>query len=324
MIISRTPVRVSFFGGGTDFPDFYEEEGGCVLSTAINKYVYVVLYDRYDPATIKVAYTKTEIVGRVNDLHHELVREALTMAGIDNGVEVVTLADIPSEGSGLGSSSALTVGLLNVFFSYLQRPMHPEELAERACRIEIDILGRPIGKQDQYITALGGMRFIEFRADGKVAAEQITLSHSQERAFFDNFLLFDLRQRLGGQKILSTQRSNVAANRPVLREMRAIAHRGLDLLTSGRCDEFGELLHTGWELKKRLAPGISTGEIDAWYARARAAGALGGKVAGAGGGGFLLLYAPRDRQSQVRTALGDLREVPFRFEPTGTRIVLNM
>ncbi len=324
MIISRTPVRVSLFGGGTDFPGFYEEEGGCVLTTAINKYVYVVLYGRYDPSTIKVAYTKTEIVGRSNELQHELVREALNMAGIENGVEVVTLADIPSRGSGLGSSSALTVGLLNAFFSYLQRPMHPEELAERACQIEIDVLRHPIGKQDQYITALGGMRFIEFRADGKVAAEQITLSHSEERAFFDNFMLFDLRQRRGADEILSAQRSNVSQNRSLLRDLKALAHSGLDLLVSGRYDEFGHLMHAGWELKKRLAPGISTSEIDARYERAQAAGAYGGKVTGAGGGGFLLLYAPRDRQRQVREALHDLREVPFRFEPAGTRIVLNM
>lgn len=315
---------MSFFGGGTDFQDFYEGEGGCVLTTAINKYVYVVLYNRYDAPTIKVAYTKTEIVGKVNDLQHELVREALNMAGIQHGVEVVTLADIPSVGSGLGSSSALTVGLLNAFFSYLQRPLHPEQLAERACQIEIDILRHPIGKQDQYITALGGMRFIEFRASGAVDAEQIPLSHSEERALFDNVLLFDLRQRRGAEEILSAQRSNVSANRSVLRELRAVAHRGLDLLVSGQYDEFGELLHTGWALKKRLAPGITTSEIDAWYDRARAAGALGGKVTGAGGGGFLLLYAPRDRQGHVREALGDLREVPVRFEPTGTRIVLNM
>lgn len=318
-------MRPSFFGGGTDFPDFYAGEGGCVLSTAINKYVYVVLYDRYDPSTIRVGYTKTEIVGRANEIRHELVREALRMAGIESGVEIATLADIPSGGSGLGSSSALTLGPLNAFFAHQQRPLHPEELADRACQIEIDdVLGRPIGKQDQYITALGGMRFIEFRPDGKVTAEQIALSHSQERAFFDNFLLFDLRQRVGGEEILSTQRANIAVNRPVLREMRAVAHRGLDLVASGRCDEFGDLLHAGWELKKRLAAGISTSEIDAWYARARAAGALGGKVAGAGGGGFLLLYAPRDRQGQVRNAMDGLREVPFRFEPTGTRIVLNM
>lgn len=324
MIISRTPVRVSFFGGGTDFQDFYQEEGGCVLATAINKYVYVVLYKRYDSSTIKVAYTKTEIVGTAYDLQHELVREALSLAGIQTGVEVVTLADIPSQGSGLGSSSALTVGLLNVFFSYLQRPMHPEVLAERACQIEIGVLRHPIGKQDQYITALGGLRFIEFRANGGVAAESIPLSHSEERSFFDNLLLFDLRQRRRAEEILNAQRSNMSANRSVLRELRAVAYRGLDLLVSGQYDEFGDLLHTGWELKKRLAPGISTSEIDAAYDRARAAGALGGKVTGAGGGGFLLLYAPRDRQGQVREALGDLREVPFRFEPAGTRIILNM
>jgi D-glycero-alpha-D-manno-heptose-7-phosphate kinase len=322
MIITQTPLRISFAGGGTDFQDFYKREEGCVLSTAINKYVFVIVKERFDQK-IRVGYTRTEMVDHVSELHHELVREALRLTSVEKQIEIATMADIPTEGTGLGSSSSVTVGVLNALHHYLGAPKEPMTLAREACQIEVEILGKPIGKQDQYIAATGGLQFIRFRSDGTVVAEQVKLSDSVNRVLNDSLMLFWTNTSRKAETILSEQRDNIQSRMEVLRGLKQLAFEARILLEQGSLDEFGYTLHRGWELKKQMAGKISNNQIDELYAAARKAGALGGKITGAGGGGFLLLYCPREKQECVRTALSGLRELPFDLERDGTKVIFN-
>lgn len=322
MIITQTPLRISFLGGGTDFPDYYEREGGCVLSATIDKYIYVIIKQRFD-AKIRVGYTSTEMVDTLDEVQHDLVRESLRRTGITCQVEVDTMGDIPSEGSGLGSSSTVTVGCLNAMYSYMGEPKDPERLAREACEIEIGALGRPIGKQDQYAAALGGLRFIEFGRDGQVRSERIALSDAGWRHLNESLLLFWTGISRSSSSVLTEQKHNVAERLPTLRAMKALARQGRQLLAAEALDHFGALLTESWELKKQLASGITNGVLDEMYETARSAGAVGGKITGAGGGGFLLLYVPHGRQDAVRAALSPLRELPFTIEPDGTKVILN-
>jgi D-glycero-alpha-D-manno-heptose-7-phosphate kinase len=323
MIITQTPLRISLFGGGTDFPDFYHEEEGCVLSSAIDKYIFVIIKSRFDDL-IRVGYTRTEMVGRVDEVQHELVREALRVTGIERGVEIATMADIPSQGTGLGSSSTVTVGLLNAMHVYLNDAQPAADLARQACAIEIGLLGRPIGKQDQYIAAYGGLRFLRFRPDEEVAVETVPLPQAVRHSLSQNLLLFYTGQTRESRTILATQRDNIPARRAALREIKAQAEEGRRLLLAGRLDDLGRLLHEGWLLKQQLAPGITNRRIQTMYETARSAGALGGKVSGAGGGGFMLLYCPREEQSRLRAAMHHYQELPFHLEPDGSKIILNI
>lgn len=322
MIIVQTPLRVSFFGGGTDFPEFYLRHGGCVLSSAIDKYIFVTIKRRFD-RKLRVGYTKTEMVDRVEDIRHELIREALRKTGITEGVEVVTMGDIPSAGSGLGSSSTVTVGALHAMYSYLGEPVSKERLAREACEIELDILGKPIGIQDQYIAAYGGLRFLEFLPDGQVRCQPLAIDASTYRRLNESFLLFFTGITRKSGTILREQRENIADRATVLQEMRRLAYRAREELQSGNVDAIGCLLHEGWELKKQMASSISNGRIDEMYRLAREAGALGGKITGAGGGGFLLLFCPPERREAVRQAFDDLQELPFRLEPEGSKVIFN-
>ena len=322
MIIVQTPLRISFFGGGTDFPSFFMEEGGCVLSSAIDKYIFVTVKERFDKK-LRIGYTQTEMVDSVDHIQHELIREALRMTGIQQGVEVTTMGDIPSEGSGLGSSSTVTVGALNAMYSYLGETISAERLAKEACEIEIEKLKKPIGIQDQYIAAYGNLRFFEFFPDGQVKVEKLNIDQDFRRTLNDCFLLFFTGVSRRADTILIEQKNNIKERISVLREIKQMAYEARQNLEKGDSDAFGSLMHKSWELKKRLANQISNGSLDDIYDSARRAGAIGGKIAGAGGGGFILLYAPYERHQVIRQALHGLQELPFRLEPDGTKTIFN-
>lgn len=322
MIITQTPLRISLFGGGTDFREYFEREGGCVLSSAIDKYVYVIIKERFDDL-IRVGYTRTEMVERVDQVQHELVREALKLTGITKGVEIATMADIPSAGSGLGSSSSVTVGLLNAMHAYLGHSVTPRQLAAEACRIEIDILGKPIGVQDQYIAAYGNLRFMRFSRNGYISVRSVTLDESIKRRLNEHLLLLYTGISRQSSDVLTEQKANINERLEVLRALKQMALEAVNRLQAGDFDGVGELLHQSWLLKQQLASKVSNGIIDEMYAAARKAGALGGKITGAGGGGFLLLYCPRSRRDDVRATLHGLRELPFSLERDGSKVIFN-
>ena len=323
MIISQTPLRIGLLGGGTDLPGYYREHGGRVINCAIDKYIYVIVKQRFDDA-IYVNYSKKEIVSRVDDLEHELVREAMHMAGVVNGVEITTLADIPSGGSGLGSSSAVAVGLLQALFAYQGRQVSGEELAERACTIEIDRCQKPIGKQDQYIAALGGIRDIRFGPGDEVVAQELGMSSAGRRALQQQIMLFYTGITRSADAILVKQRANIASTRPQLDLLRDLAGLAADRLRHGDVDAIGPAMRESWEAKRKLATGVSTDEVDAAVTRALDAGAAGAKLTGAGGGGFLLVICPPERQRVVRERLSDMQELPIKLDRLGSRIVLNV
>lgn len=323
MIITQTPLRIGLLGGGTDLPDYYRVHGGRVLNCALDKYVYVIVKQRFDDE-IYVNYSRKEIVSRVDDLEHELVREAMKMTGVSRGVEITTLADIPSAGSGLGSSSAVTVGLLHALFAYQGHQVSGEELAELACTIEIDICGKPIGKQDQYIAALGGIRDICFGPGDDVVAEAVVLPAGALRAFQLQMMLFYTGRTRSANGILAEQNANIEATRPHLDQLRDLAGLGVGSLMCGDIDAVGAAVSEAWEAKRKLASGISSDQIDNAIARALSAGATGAKVTGAGGGGFLLAICPLERQRAVRQSLQDMRELPVKLDRLGSRVVLNV
>lgn len=322
MIVTQTPLRVSFLGGGTDFRQYFLEEGGCALSSAIDRYIFVIIKERFDDR-IRVGYTRTELVDDLDQLQHELVRECLRKTGITKGVEISTMGDIPSAGSGMGSSSTVTVGLLNAMYTYLGTPKDPEILAREACEIEIDILGKPIGVQDQFIAAYGGQRFLQFQSCGHIAVESLNLKEVTRHKLNRNLMLFFTNITRKAETVLTEQVNNINGRREILRELKRLAESGRACLEAGEYDEFGLLLHKGWEFKKSMASGISNGPINEGYSAARKAGALGGKITGAGGGGFLLIYCPQERQDDVRVALKKLPELPFHLERDGTKVIFN-
>ncbi len=323
VIITQTPLRVGLVGGGTDLPDYYREHRGRVLNCAIDKYVYVIVKQRFDD-DVYVNYSKKEIVSRVEDLEHELVREAMHMAGVRTGVEITTLADVPSAGSGLGSSSAVTVGLLHALFTYRGRQVSAEELAERACTIEIDRCGKRIGKQDQYIAALGGIRDIRFGPGDRVVAEEVVLSPQQRRLLQRQMMLFYTGMTRSADGILREQTANVPNSLPQLHQLRDLAGQAAEDLRHARIATVGEALRTSWQVKRTLATGVSNGEIDAAVEAALDAGAVGAKVSGAGGGGFLLVTCPVEHQRSVRERLAGLKELPIAIDSLGSRVVFNV
>jgi D-glycero-alpha-D-manno-heptose-7-phosphate kinase len=324
MIITQTPLRLSFAGGGTDFKDYYAKfGGGSVLSTAIDKYIYVIVKERFDN-NIRVGYSKTEMVDHVADIEHELVRESMRRTGVGPGIEISTMADIPSEGSGLGSSSAVTVGLLHALYTFQGQLVTPDRLAREACEIEIDILGKPIGKQDQYIAAYGGCRLIHFNPDETVDVATVPLTDEQRRRFGESLLLFYTGITRKADVILSAQRDNIEARSATLDALKAQTAEIHTALTAGNIACIGRILDEGWKHKRQLADKISSDTIDALYERALDAGAVGGKIAGAGGGGFLLLFCPPERQPAVRAVLGpEMRELPFALERDGAKVIFN-
>lgn len=323
MIITQTPLRIGLLGGGTDLPSYYLEHGGRVLNCAIDKYIYVIVKQRFDDE-IYVNYSKKEIVSRVADIEHELVREAMLMTGVTGGVEITTLADIPSSGSGLGSSSAVTVGLLHALYAYTGRQVSAEELAEGACRIEIERCGKPIGKQDQYIAALGGICDLRFGPGEDVSHEELGLSASERVALQQQMMLFYTGITRRADNILAEQNANVSATLPQLHLLRDLAGFAVKRLCSGDVDAIGPALRESWEAKRKLASGVSNSQVDGAVTRALEAGASGVKLTGAGGGGFLVVLCPMERQRAVRESLADMRELPIRLERSGSRVMLNV
>ena len=315
MIITQTPLRVGLVGGGTDLPDYYREHGGRVLNAAIDKYVYVVIKQRFDD-DIYINYSQKEIVSRVEDVRHDLVREAMHMAGVRKGVEITTLADIPSAGSGLGSSSAVTVGLLHALFAYAGRQVSAEELAERACTIELDRCGKPIGKQDQYAAAFGGICDMRFGPGDRVVVDQIRLEPTSHRRFQSQLMLFYTGITRSADTILKEQTANIGqppgAAAPAPRPRRPRRPTGC---APGTPVAVGVALGKSWEAKRALAAGVSNQALDDAVEAALSVGATGAKVAGAGGGGFVLVSSPIEFQTAVRDAMGDMKELPIKIDP---------
>lgn len=314
---------MSFVGGGSDLPVFYRRFGGAVVSTAINQFVYVTVNKKFDQK-IRLSYSRTEEASSVARIRHPLVREAMMMLGIQGGIEITSIADVPSKGTGLGSSSSFTVGLLHALHAYSGQHVGAEQLAREACQIEIDRCAEPIGRQDQYAAAFGGLNFIRFNRDDSVVVEPVICRQQTLEQIQANTLTFYTGITRSASSILQHQQSAVASEKKkqtVMRRMTELAGQLRRDLQANRAETLGEIIHEGWVLKKSLTPDISTDVIDQWYARARKAGAVGGKLLGAGAGGFLMFQAPRERHDAVAHALRGLRRVDFRFEAQGSRII---
>lgn len=323
MIISRTPLRMSFAGGGSDFPAFYRRHGGAVISTAIDKYVYVNVNKKFDNG-IRIAYSKTEEVSSVDEIAHKLVRAAMKYVRLEGGVEITTIADIPSRGTGLGSSSSFTVGLLHALNAFQGRYVSSAQLGSDSCHIEIDDCGEPIGKQDQYAAAFGGFNLIEFRPDDSVIVSPIICDRATIRELETNIIVFYTGTTRSASNLLRQQSEEIAGDagkQQTLMRMAQLAYNLRDELHRNNAKALGEILHENWMLKKSLTQGISTGEIDEWYQSARTAGAVGGKILGAGAGGFLMLFAPQESHEAIKAALHMLRPIRMGFEPLGSRII---
>ena len=318
MVISQTPYRVSFAGGGTDLPAFSKHEFGAVLSTTIDHHMYVTIHRRFEPS-IRISYSKTETSETIDEIQHDLVREAMRLTEIDEPLEITTIGDVPA-GTGMGSSSSLTAGLLNALYAHRGQIIGRQHLAELACRLEIDILRKPIGRQDQYASVFGGLNYIRFNTDDTVDVEPVPCKSETLAELEQRTLLLYTGQTRDADEILKQQTDGTAERMPVLRRMRDLADEMRRALAgAGDLDSFANLLHEGWELKRSLGFGISFQKIDEWYEAARRNGAQAGKLLGAGGGGFLLLMAPPWRHRAIREALGRPRELPFRIARHGSR-----
>jgi D-glycero-alpha-D-manno-heptose-7-phosphate kinase len=323
MILTRTPFRISFAGGGSDLRSFYSRRPGAVVSTTIDKAMYVAIHP-YFHDKIRIKYSRTEDVASAADVQHPLVRECLRMVGIERGMEIASFADVPA-GTGMGSSSAFTVGLLHALMARAGRALTPEGLAAAACQIEIDELAEPIGKQDQYATAYGGLNYIRFLSDERVQITPIQCSLNARETLNARLMLFYVGQERPANALLAEQARNMADSEKFQRvsRMADLAEELRRALEKNNVDSFGEILHQGWLMKSGVAAGISNDLIESSYRLGREAGAEGGKLLGAGGGGFLLLYCRESKQAQLRTALAHLREMPFRMSSEGTRLLFD-
>jgi D-glycero-alpha-D-manno-heptose-7-phosphate kinase len=323
MIISKTPLRISLIGGGTDLKDFYINNLGHVISTTIDKYIYVIVKERFDDKIV-LHYTDNEIVDSVDQIKHELIKESLKKVGILKGIEIITLADIPSKGTGLGSSSTLTVGLLNALYTYKGVQVTQEILAKEACEIEIDILKKPIGKQDQYIAAYGGLKKITFNKDESVEIKSFNINANERRVMGSNLTLHFTNITRDANVILNDQKNNIESKNKELLLISNLVHNVERAIEAKSFKEIGEVLRLNWEAKKSLTDNITNGVIDNMVNLAMENGATGCKIAGAGGGGFLLSYVPRDKQDKFRKAMNEYKELPFMLDSFGTRIIFNI
>jgi D-glycero-alpha-D-manno-heptose-7-phosphate kinase len=325
MIISRAPVRLSMGGGGTDLPSYYKEYGGFLIATAINKYIYILLNKRFENS-IRLSYSKTEIVDNIEKIEHRIFKEALKYTGINKQIELVSVSDVPSN-CGLGTSSTFTVSLLNALFTYKKEYISLGKLAEAACEIEIDILKEPIGKQDQYASAFGGFNAYWFNKDGSVNVEPLNIREEVTLDLQNNILLFYLKKERSASKILEIQnKKSINKDSTTIERLHKIKEIGFNtkkVLESGKIDEFGEILHNHWLTKKGLSEKISDSKIDEIYEYARKNGASGGKVVGAGGGGFFMFYCPKHK-SKLVTAMSKFNLKPsfFYFEKDGVQKIL--
>jgi D-glycero-alpha-D-manno-heptose-7-phosphate kinase len=324
MIVSKTPLRMSFVGGGSDLPAFYREEMGAVLSTTIDKYMYICVNKKFD-GRIRLSYSRTEEVDLPHQVQHPLVREALYLMGIEGGIEIASMADIPSKGSGLGSSSTYTVGLLNALHAYSHQFASKEKLARQACEIEIDRCGEPIGKQDQYAASYGGLNLIRFYPDDSVSVDPVICKPSLLQEMEDSILVFFTGRTRSASAVLASQAVAMMNpdSRSLMRRMVELAFEMKLQLENGTLDYIGNILDENWRLKAQLTVGISDQQIDGWYATAIANGALGGKLLGAGNGGFMMFFAPQERHFQITKALSELETAKFRFDRSGSQIVFN-
>lgn len=323
MIITRTPLRVSFCGGGTDLPSYYSSQQGAVVSAALNKYVYITVnrLTRYFEHRLLLKYSRTELVDSVDQVRHPIIREALKITGLEDGIEITSMADIPA-GTGLGSSSSYAVGLLHALHTFKGEYASAGQLAREACEIEISRLCEPIGKQDQYIAAYGGICYIRFNPDETVFVDPVICSPATKKVLQDNLLMFYTGTTRKASDILKVQKAATPKKMEVLTRMRDLCKKALDILQDGKSlNRFGEILDDAWVSKRSLVNGISNDSINQYYEAAQEAGAIGGKLLGAGGGGFLLFYVEPQNQDRVRHALGSLQELPFSFEPQGSKVI---
>jgi len=325
VIIARSPLRITLGGGGTDLPTYYRQHGGFVIAAAIDKYVYVTVTRPFVPG-IYLKYSKLEKVGTADEVHHPIIREAIRMMGFRTPqVEITTLADIPA-GTGLGSSGSFTTALLKALYAHRRQMLHPSELARLACELEIDRVGEPIGKQDQYIAAYGGLTCFDFNRDDTVSARHPAVTMQTLLDLEDDLLLFFTGFSRSASEILDTQRKRTEENDPRMLEnlhyVKELGTRSLCVLERGDLRALGDLMHEHWEHKKRRSPEMSNPQIDEWYELARKNGALGGKLVGAGGGGFLMFYSEDHRRLRSAMASAGLEEVRFRFDFEGTKVLL--
>lgn len=322
MIITKTPFRISFVGGGSDLEAFYSQHEGAVLSTTINKYMYISSHKFFDEKKTQVKYSQTETVENINDLKHPILRVVLNKFNFKGGLEVTSVADIAS-GTGMGSSSSFTVGLLHNFYTRMNKFASKDLLAKDACDVEINILKEPIGKQDQYAAAFGGLNVIQFKKEGNVYVEPVTLSKDIYQTLQDNLILFYIGNQRKASDILSEQKRNISEDSKLktLKNMVSLVYDLRDSLYNGKLDEFGKILHENWIMKKQLASLISNSDIDDLYDIALKNGATGGKLLGAGGGGFLLFYCEKDKQEKLKQALSKLRHFDFKFDQEGSKII---
>lgn len=323
MIISRTPFRISFFGGGTDYPAWYRKHGGSILATTIDKYCYITC--RYLPPFFEhrycVIYSKMEYCQTVDEIAHPAVREVLRQLKMDRGVEIHHDGDLPAR-SGMGSSSAFTVGLLHALHALQGRMVSKKQLAQESIHMEQEVLKETVGSQDQALAAYGGFNHITFLPNGEMAVRPITVSPERMRELNSHLMLFYTGIKRTASDIASTYVSDIAAKKRQLRIMKDLVEEAISVLNSGSdITEFGELLHESWQAKRSLSSSVSNTTVDNLFEEARAAGALGGKLTGAGGGGFLLLFVPPARQQEVRDRLCKLIHVPFKFESLGSQII---
>ena len=302
---------------------YYRHRPGKVVCSAIDKFVYAIVKERFDDM-IYINYSKKECVESVDQIKHDLVREAMRITGVEKGIEITTLADIPSTGSGLGSSSSITVALLHALYTYRHELVTAEQLARDACRIEIDILKKPIGRQDQYAAAYGGVNQFESTTGG-TARKPVILENKIKRRFSSSLLLYYTGLARSADDILSKQKENLAAadKQAIMEKMVSLVDPFTEAMETGDIELCGKLLDQNWNLKRRMASGISNPAIDAMYVTAKKAGALAGKITGAGGGGFLLLIVPREKQNQVFRALSGYRELPFMIEESGSKVIFD-
>lgn len=327
MIITRSPLRISFVGGGTDLPAFYGYDTGAVLSATINKFMYVVLNSKFD-GKVRVSYSITENVENMDKLQHDIIRNAFTMMGVDtgDGVEIATVADVPGKGTGLGSSSALAVALiLAMSQKYGIKPgsglRKVEWIARKACELEMVHCGKPIGKQDQYAAAYGGINLFRFNGDGSVETNRVDAQVRSADRLHARLLLFHLgKHTRNGDSLLLHQQNMATKKLHIYRKMAELAEQFYDEIVAGNMDGLGEMMHANWEYKKDVAPDSSNPEIDEIYDRARMLGATGGKVLGAGGGGFMLFFAPQNKHHEITTKL-KLRRVMFNFALEGAQTI---
>lgn len=325
MIISKTPLRASFFGGGCDFADYYQNSRfghGCVISTTLNMHVYITINKRFDEK-IRVVYTGNELVDSIEEIQHNIIREALRLTGIESGIEIVYTADLPMTnlGVGLGSSSALAVGVLNAIHAYKGEYVTDKQLAQEAIEIEINRLGQQIGIQDQYAVACGGFNRYIFNADDTVEVLPIVIKSETRNKLLEKLMLFYTGNARDSRKIFAEQKKTTLEHREILDLLVDATEEALKSLQMNNVDAWGELLNRTWEIKKSFASGVSNLLIDDMYNKAMKNGATGGKILGAGGGGFMLLYVPLECQKDVKRALSQYRQIPFDIDVQGSRII---